>query len=240
MPVVPLHISALFILLVFVIGFIILMGVYVSSERARLSPPQRQQNFIVSLLIIVTWLIFTLLISVSGFLHDFTSKPPHVLLVTVPPLVFIILLFNSKAFINLTEQFNVFWLVYAQSFRVLKEFILWLLARQKILPEQMVVGGYNWDILFGLTAPFIAYYCFAKKTWPLSVALVWNLAGIVSLANVFTLAVLAAPFPYAEKYFETTNTLMFHYPFVWQPALVVPFALLLHLIAIRRIWKATA
>lgn len=237
---VPLHISALFILLVFSIAFLTLMGVYVSSQRAKLPLEQRQQNFVASLLVISTWLIFTLIISVSGFLFDFSSRPPHVLLVTIPPLVFLVILFNAKAFITLTEQFNVFWLVYAQSFRILKEFILWLLARQSIIPEQMAMGGYNIDMFFGLTAPFVAYYCFAKKTWSLRIAFVWNIAGILSLANVVVLAVLSSPYPFREKFFETTNTLMFHYPFVWQPAFVVPFALLLHLIALRRIWKATA
>ncbi len=237
MVAIPLHISALFITLVFAIAFLILITVHVSSNRANLEPEEKRNNFVVSIVFILVWLLFTLLISSSGFLHEYDLKPPHLLLVVVPPLVFILLLFKAKQFTELTDQFNVFFLVYAQSFRILMELILWFLYRYQVIPVQMTFEGLNFDILVGITAPFVAYYCFVKKTWSPKVALVWNFAGILLLANIVVVAILSTPYPFRYFMNEPANTIVFGFPFVWLPAFVVPFALLLHLIAIRRLWK---
>jgi hypothetical protein len=163
--------------------------------------------------------------------------PPHLLLVVLPPLVFILFILNAKPFNDLTEQFNVFWLVYAQSFRILMEFILWLLYRNHIIPVQMTFEGRNFDVLVGLSAPFVAYFCFVKKTWSPKVALYWNFAGLLFLANIVGVAILSTPYPFRAFTNEPANTVVFGFPFVWLPAFVVPFALLLHLISIRRLWK---
>jgi hypothetical protein len=238
MPYIPIHISALFILLVFTIAFLIIITVYVSSGRANLQFEERRNNMVSSIIVILAWLMFTLIIAISGFLYDYKAMPPKLLLVVLPPLIFFLLLFRAKQFTDLTEQFNVFWIIYAQSFRILMEFILWLLYRYNIIPEQMTFEGRNFDILVGITAPFIAYYCFVKKTWPLKVALYWNFAGILLLLNIVIVAILSTPYPFRQFMNEPANTIVFGFPFVWLPAFVVPFALLLHLIAIRRLWKA--
>ena len=237
MPHIPLHISALFISLVFAIAFLILIAVYVSSNRANLPEEEKRNNFISAIVIIAAWLIFTLIMSVSGFLNDYDSMPPHLLLVVLPPLLFFAILFMAKPFNDLTEQFNVFWLVYAQSFRIIVEFILWLLYRYHIIPEQMTFQGLNFDVMIGLTAPFVAYFCFVKKTWSPKVALVWNFAGLLLLGNIVAVALLSTPYPFRVFTNEPANTLVFSFPFVWLPAFVVPFALLLHLISIRRLLK---
>jgi hypothetical protein len=239
MPHIPLHISALFISLVFAIAFLILITVYVSSRRAELPFDERRNNFVISLVVIMVWLVFTLIISLSGLLTDFTAMPPRFLLIVAPPLVFILVLVSSKQFTELTEHFNVFWLVYAQSFRLLMEFILWLLYRYNVIPVQMTFEGRNWDVLIGATAPFIAYYCFVKKTWPLKVALYWNFAGLALLLNIVAVAILSTPYPFRLFMNEPVNTVVFYFPFIWLPAFVVPFALLLHLVSIRRLWKVT-
>src|ERR1043165_9408620 len=229
MPYIPIHISALFILLVFTIAFLIIITVYVSSGRANLQFEERRYNMVSSIIVILAWLMFTLIIAISGFLYDYKAMPPKLLLVVLPPLIFFLLLFRAKQFTDLTEQFNVFWIIYAQSFRILMEFILWLLYRYNIIPEQMTFEGRNFDILVGITAPFIAYYCFVKKTWPLKVALYWNFAGILLLLNIVIVAILSTPYPFRQFMNEPANTIVFGFPFVWLPAFVVPFALLLHL-----------
>ncbi len=238
MPHVPIHISALFISLVFAIAFIILIAVYVSSRRADLPAAEQRNNFGVSLVVLVVWLVFMLIIASSGLLTDYNAMLPRLLLIVVPPLVFFLLLLRSKQFNTLCEQFNVFWLVYAQSFRILMEFILWLLYRYQVIPVQMTFEGRNFDVLVGLTAPFVAYYCFVKRTWSLKLALGWNIAGVILLFNIVLVAVLSTPLPFRYFMNEPANTVVFYFPFVWLPGFVVPFALLLHLIAIRRLWNS--
>jgi len=238
MAAIPLHISALFISLVFAIAFLILIGVHISSSRANLPAEEKRNNILAAIVFMIVWLMFTLIISLSGFLSDYNAMPPHLLLIVLPPLIFILVLFKASQFNDLTRQFNVFFLVYAQSFRILMEFILWLLYRYNVIPVQMTFEGQNFDILVGITAPFVAYFCFVRKTWSPKVALVWNFAGILLLANIVIVAILSTPYPFRYFMNEPANTIVFGFPFIWLPAFVVPFAFLLHLIAIKRLWKA--
>lgn len=234
-PPVPIHISSFFIALVFGIAFIIFISVHACGLRANLSFEERRRNVLTSILIIFVWLTFTNIISMSGLLDDFTSMPPKFLLVTIPPLVIILLLFRSKQFHDLFDNLGSFWIIYAQSFRVIMEFILWLLYRYHVIPVQMTFEGRNFDILIGASAPFVAYFCYIKKSWSLKVALVWNMAGLLLLGNIVAVAVLSTPYPFRYFMNEPANTVIFHMPFIWLPAFVVPFAFLLHLVSLRRL-----
>ncbi len=232
---IPIHVSSLFIALVFAIAFIIVITVHVCGLRLQLEFEERRKNMLVSILIIFVWLAFTNIIAMSGLLIDLSEMPPKLLLVTLPPLVFILMLFLSKPFHELFESIGHFWIIYAQSFRILMEFILWLLYRYNVIPIQMTFEGRNFDILIGLSAPFVAYFCFIKKSWNDKVALVWNVTGLLLLANIVVVAVLSTPYPFRYFMNEPANTIVFHFPFVWLPSFVVPFALLLHLISLRRL-----
>ncbi|MDB5280998.1 MAG: hypothetical protein JWO06_73 [Bacteroidota bacterium] len=235
MPIIPLHISALFIALVFGIAFLIIISVQVCGRRLYLPFEERRKNMASSFAVIFVWLTYTLIMGLSGYLADFTFMPPKILLVTLPPLLFILILFLSKGFHRLHQQFDNFWFIYPQSFRILMEFILWLLYRYKVIPVQMTFEGINFDILVGVTAPIVAYYCFNKKSWSPKVAVVWNIAGLILLGNIVVVAILSSPYPFRAFANDPANTIVFYFPFVWLPSVVVPFALLLHLISLRRL-----
>ena len=235
MPYIPLHISALFIALVFGIAFLIIIAVQACGKRLNLPFEETRNNISATIIVLLVWLMFTLIIGVSGYLNDFTGMPPKLLLIIVPPLVFILVIFMSKQFHELSAPLDNFWFIYPQSFRILMEFILWLLFRYKIIPVQMTFEGYNFDIIIGLTAPIIAYYCFNRKVWSPKIALVWNFVGLALLINVVVISILSTPYPFRKFMNEPANIIAFHFPFVWLPAVVVPFALLLHLLSIRRL-----
>jgi hypothetical protein len=235
MPNIPIHISSLFIALVFGISFMIIIAVQVCNKRLNLPFDESRKNLAVSIIVLLAWLLFTLIIAMSGYLTDYSDKPPHILLVTLPPLVIFVLLFQSKSFHEFCAPLDNFWFVYPQAFRILVEFILWLLYRYQVIPVQMTFAGGNYDILTGLSAPFIAYYCFSKKSWSPKVALVWNFAGLLLLVNIVTIAMLSTPYSFRHFTNEPANTIPFYFPFVWLPSVVVPFALLLHLLSIKRL-----
>ncbi len=239
-PPIPLHVSALFIALVFGIAFFSIIAVHVCGVRGGLAFADRRRNLSVTILFLLVWLAFTNIIALSGLLANFASMPPMFLLVVLPPFLFLAVLMQAKTFNDLSENISGFWFVYVQSFRILMEFILWLLYRYQIIPVQMTFEGLNFDILVGLSAPFVAYYCFVKKSWSWKVALTWNIFGLLFLANIVTVAVLSTPYPFRHFMNEPANTVIFNFPFVWLPSLVVPFALLLHLISIRRLLRYKA
>lgn len=238
MPYIPLHISALFIALVFGIAFLIIIAVQACGKKLNLPFEETRNNLLATIGVLMIWLLFTLIIATSGFLNDFTSTPPKILLIIVPPLIFMLLILISKQFHDLCEGLDNFWLIYPQSFRIIMEFILWLLFRYRIIPIQMTFAGGNYDVIIGLTAPVIAFYCFNRKLWSPKVALVWNFAGLGFLIYIMAVSILSTPYPFRVFMNEPANTLPFHFPFVWLPAVVVPFALLLHVLSIRRLLLA--
>ena len=235
MPYIPLHISALFIALVFGIAFLIIIAVQACGRRLNLPFEETRNNLAVTIIVLLVWLMFTLIIGISGVLSDFTSMPPKLLLIILPPFVFIMLIMLSKQFHDLCKPLGNFWFIYPQSFRILMEFILWLLYRYKIIPIQMTWEGYNFEIIIGLTAPIVAYYCFTKKQWSPKIAIAWNVVGLAFLANIVVISIISTPYPFRHFMNEPANTITFHFPFVWLPAVVVPFAFLLHILSLRRL-----
>ena len=89
MPYIPLHISALFIALVFGIAFLIIIAVQVCGRRLDLPFEEQRNNIWATICVLLVWLMFTLIIGVSGYLNDFTTMPPKILLVIVPPFLFV-------------------------------------------------------------------------------------------------------------------------------------------------------
>jgi hypothetical protein len=183
----------------------------------------------------LAWFIFTGLLAANGFFMEFSSMPPRLPVLLLPPIIFIVWLARSSAFTKLFRQIPPGWLLYMQSFRVLMEIILWLAFLDNIIPIQMTFEGFNYDILVGLTAPVVAYFCFTRKIWPRSVAIVWNFFGLGLLLNIVVISVLSAPVPFRMFMNEPANTFVAGVPFVWLPAFVVPMAYWMHILSIKQL-----
>jgi len=237
---IPLHISAIFIALVFTIAFFIVISLQACGRKATLPTDELNKIFIFATISILFWLVFILVVAERGILNNFHSMPPRIFIVTLPIILLILLLFLSPKFLRLTDHLNPFWLIYPQCFRIIMELILWLLYRYHIVPRQMTFEGWNFDILAGLTAPFVAYYCFRKQKWSPIVAIIWNFGGLLLLANIIIISMLSTPYPFRYFMNEPANTIIFNFPFVWLPSFVVPFALLLHLLSLRRLFRKNA
>ncbi len=186
------------------------------------------------------WLIVTGLGAARGLFMDFTSLPPHLALVIVPALVATFFFGFGPPLRTALPLISGRQLVVLQSFRVAVELLLWSLASQQLLPELMTFNGRNFDILTGLTAPFIAWYCFRKGASSSTLLIVWNLAGLALVTNVFAHGMLAAPTRF--QYFFTTpaNEIIGTFPYVWLPGFLVPTAYFLHFISLRKALAARA
>jgi hypothetical protein len=124
--------------------------------------------------------------------------------------------------------------VVAQSFRVVMELVLWALAEQGRVPYLITFEGRNIDILIGLTAWPVAHYCFVKRTWPVRVATIWNIVGLVILANVVLRAFLSAPTAIRVIFTQPPTSFIGAFPYIWLPAFLVPLAVWLHAASLMR------
>jgi hypothetical protein len=214
------------------VGLVVALVVFIAVITARSSSALRLRV----ILAVVAWLGLTALLSMESFFHDFSTMPPRPV---IPALVFIlagILFLRSASGKAVLRSTPASWLIGFQVFRVLMEIILWLVYEHGIIPVQMTFEGRNFDILVGVTAPFVAYLLHTGHMKPM-VAVVWNVAGIGLLMNIVIVAALSTPSPLRVFMNEPANTFIAYFPFVWLVAFVVPVALLGHIASLMQLWK---
>lgn len=189
------------------------------------------------LIILLGWIMLQALISNTGFYTITNTLPPRFLLLVFPPLLTIILLFaflKGRFFIN---HLDVKLLTLLHVVRVPVELVLYWLFIYKQVPQLMTFEGRNFDILAGLSAPFIYYFGYIKQKISQKVILLWNVACLGLLLNIVVNAVLSTSTPFQQFAFDQPNVAILYFPFVWLPGCVVPLVLFSHLVVIKRILR---
>jgi hypothetical protein len=184
--------------------------------------------------LLLAWLLLLGILSIRGFFTDFSALPPRLTFALLPPLLLVLLFTRSRAGKEVLRHIQPQWLIYLQSFRILVEIALWLLVRNGSLPVQMSFEGRNFDILTGLLAFPVGYYCFVKKNWPPVVALLYNITGLVLLLNVVTISTLSMPTPLRVFHNQPDSSLLTRFPLIYLPGLLVPLAYTLHILSLRQ------
>lgn len=216
----PAYIKVVFILTTFLTAFLF----YVASRKSTLT-----------LIILTVWLVFQGFMGVSGFYTVTNTLPPRFLLLIGPPLLFIIGLFisvNGKAYV---DNLSLKTLTILHTIRIPVEVVLFWLFVHKGVPELMTFEGRNFDILSGITAPFIYYFGCVKKRFGTKILIAWNVCCLGLLANIVFHAALSAPSPFQKFAFDQPNIGILYFPFNWLPGCVVPLVLLSHLAALRQL-----
>jgi hypothetical protein len=131
------------------------------------------------------------------------------------------------------DNFDPGWLTFLHIVRFPVELVLYWLFIYNQIPEVMTFEGRNFDILSGLSAPFIAYWAYVKRNLDRKWIILWNVICLVLLINIVTTAILSAPTPLQQIEFDHPNKGVFYFPFIWLPCMIVPLVLLSHILCIR-------
>jgi len=221
-----------FVTLIIAVAFAFLL---VFRKTIVLSTQKRKYLPLILLVLILT--IVTILSANGIFLATLKNTPPPFF-----PMVFsIVALTTYFAFfykpLQNFEESKMKFVVAIQTFRFPLEVIfVWLLANN-LMPIQMTFEGRNFDVLVGITAPFIAYFGYHKKVLPKWLLVAWNIGGIVLLVNIVTIAILSMPTSFQVFTNLPHNTIVFYAPFNFIPFFFVPLALFGHLFALKRLFK---
>ena len=103
---------------------------------------------------------------------------------------------------------------YLHTVRVGVEIVLYYLFIYSLIPESMTFSGRNFDILAGLTAPFVAYYGYNKGKLSDTFLLVWNWVCLILVSQVVITGILSAPTPFQQLSLNEPNTGILYFPFV--------------------------
>lgn len=190
-----------------------------------------------TLIILLIWLGIQALIGTSGFYLITDTIPPRFLLMVLPPILLMITLFATSKGRQYIDGLDTKALTILHIVRIPVELVLFWLFVQKAVPELMTFEGRNFDILSGISAPFIYYFGFVKKQLSNKIMLLWNIICLGLLINIVVNALFSAPFPFQKFAFEQPNIAVLYFPFNWLPSIVVPLVLFSHLVVIRQVRK---
>jgi hypothetical protein len=210
---------------------------YWSIKSSSVENTRRKANFI--LLGLMIWLLIQAVLSLNNFYNsDVNFLPPKIAIFGVWPLVLTVLLLFATAkgrqFIDSLPLINI---TYLNIVRVPVEIVLFWLFLNKTVPQLMTFEGRNFDIIAGVTAPFIAYFGLKKGMLSRKFILVWNFICLALLVNIVVNAALSIPSPMQKFGFDQPNIAVLNFPFSWLPTFIVPIVLFGHLVSIRQLLK---
>jgi hypothetical protein len=202
---------------------------YVASARQRIRIAR------LALLAGAAWMAITWRLASSGILRRWNAIPPPFLLLLLAIIALAGLIAFSPLGRRLAYGTPLWMLVIVQAFRLPLELAMHRLATLGIMPEQMTYTGRNFDILTGASAVVVALLLRAGYGGRM-LALAWNIAGFVLLANIVTIAMLSTP---RFRFFgsDRLNVFVTYPPYVWLPAVMVLAALAGHLLIFRRLLR---
>ncbi|MEQ1856627.1 MAG: hypothetical protein ABL963_09155 [Longimicrobiales bacterium] len=167
-----------------------------------------------------------------GLLDRYDPMPAPGLLVVLIVTICTLLLAFSRVGARLATGLPLAVLVGYQVFRVPLEVLLHRLYVEGVIPVEMTYEGRNFDVVTGLTAAVLAILL-AKGRASRKLVIAWNALGLVLLANIVAVAVLATPTPFQLFTDGPPNLLPSMLPYVWLPTVLVQAALLGHLLVFR-------
>jgi hypothetical protein len=195
----------------------------------------RKKKFLGRIIVsLIAWAVFVSAWSLSGVMGNFSIAPFNVMPVLFIPLIAMIILVSSGTFNEVLKNIPPANLIRLQSFRIFVELLLWALFIENLLPEQMTFEGRNFDILAGITAPFIAWLASHKGISTRGLVL-WNIICLGLLINIVSIAILSMPGPFRIFMNEPSNTIVAQFPISWLPGFLVPLAYSLHFLSLKQL-----
>ncbi len=190
-------------------------------------------------ILLVAWLTLQAVLTLNQvYISDLKAFPPKIMLFGVlPTILAMIVLFSTSAGRQFIDSLPLKNLAYLNIIRIPVEIVLFWLFLHKAIPQLMTFEGRNFDIIAGITAPFIVYFCFSKQKIQKNALLIWHFISLALLINIVVNALFSAPSPFQQFAFDQPNVAILHFPFSWLPTFIVPIVFLGHFTSIRQLYR---
>lgn len=223
-----------FVVLPLLVGVAFVLACGWAGRRLGEPAAARRLRMVVVGAAVLAWLVLTALAAASGILRRFDAFPPPFAGFLLAVLAVGISVPCSPLGTRLVRGLPLWVLVGAQMFRFPLELLMHRAHVEGVMPVQMSYSGLNYDILTGISAGALGWWL-ARGRLPRWVVVGWSVLGFVLLVNIVTVAVLSTPL---FRWFgdDRLNTFVAYPPFVWLPAVLVPAALMGHIL----IWRKLA
>src|SRR5262249_34846762 len=138
------------------------------------------------------WLAYVGLFSSLGYMRDPSLRPPGIVWVVGPVVLFIAVLVFSNIGARVAAAIPLWLILGLESFRIGVELLVHRLWEDGLVPKLITYEGGNVDMLVGLSAPIIAWIATTGRLG-LKFAMGWNALGLLALANVAARSALSTP-----------------------------------------------
>lgn len=204
----------------------------VSLTRTNLKKEQKKSLLLRTYALTFIWVLSLSALSLLDVTSRFSWFPVNVIITLLFPLAMVLYIsFNSKSR-ELLRHTPVTGLTYLHTYRLVVGLLLWMLFLNNRLPLHLTFEGKNYDILAGLTAPVVVL-AFAKRK---IVMIFWNLLALALLLNFMLSILFSSPSPVRLFHEEPSSAVLFTFPYVFLPGILIPMALMLHLLTLRKLW----
>jgi hypothetical protein len=224
--------GALMIIVAAAMVALLALGAFRGATRAGQSIAHARRVGAAVGLTLGAWLAVTAGLAMGGVL-DAYARPPRWPLLPLIAFAAIVLLTRSAAASRLLSAVPPAWPIAAQTFRVGVELALFALYAAGRAPVQITFEGRNFDVLVGLSAPWIGWLVATKRIGSRG-AVAWNVLGLAVLANTVGTLASSAPGPLHLDWPGAPFTAIATWPIVWLPGFLMPTAVFLHVVSLRQ------
>ncbi|HEX2204327.1 MAG TPA: hypothetical protein VHG91_13545 [Longimicrobium sp.] len=210
-----------------------LAALFVLAVRRTAPEPRRGRDTLLAAAGIGAWLALVGGAAAAGRL-TFDGRPPTMMVLVAATVVLAVALGGSRVGGRIAAGVPLAALVGAQAFRLPLELMMHRAYTEGLMPVQMSYSGRNFDIVTGATALVVAALLAAGRMPRWGVA-AWNVVGTLLLLNIMAVAVLSTPTPLRVFAGEPANVWIAAFPWVYLPAVMVPAALVGHILVFRRL-----
>ena len=225
----PVHVSLIFVGVSFTVFMFLMYAGYRALDGTR-NPVSKLG------IVLLVWLLGTGVLANNGFFLDYGMPPRLFLFVGTALLIMIFLFVNGKSRAALMN-IPITTITHIHIVRIPVELCLWWLSAAFLVDIEMTFDGSNFDILAGISAPFAGIFLVGKKSSNKIAAIIWNFICLGLVLNIVIRAIGLTPYFYDGSGDQLQNIAVFHFPFIWLPAFVVPAVIFSHILSLIQLMK---
>jgi hypothetical protein len=218
----------------------VVVGVSRALKRSNWADTDRRRAVRATASVLAGWFVFAAALAILGVYSAAASGIPTIQFgIVVPILLGGLMIWRWPAVSRLIDAVPRGWVIAVQFYRVEGVTFLALYAAH-LLPGLFAIPAGVGDVTVGLVAAGIGIGALGGRPLRGSTVLRWNLLGLADLMIAVTMGFLTSPSAFQMFAFDRPNELISVFPLVLIPTFLVPLAILLHIISLIQLRRATA
>jgi hypothetical protein len=217
----------------------IVLGLCLALERTELAPRRRLHVWLALVVPYTLWLAVIWSAAINGVFRPGNNALPLLpFAIFLPVIVGVPILLRSKRIGEVLDVMPAGWLIGLQVYRVFGGIFLVGWARG-VIPGIFALPAGIGDLTTGLLALPVAYYLASRNGDAVRSAIAWNIFGLLDFTIAVGIGLAIAPGPLQLIVPSIPNAGAGLYPTVLIPAFAVPSSILLHVLSLRQLRRAS-